>query len=63
LGLPPLIGILRGMRRATSDEIFSDILDAGHEDVGPGEVDSNDAKTSDPGRDPGSRIAPGPTAD
>lgn len=44
LGLPPLIGILRGMRRATSDEIFSDILDAGHEDVGPGQVDSNDAK-------------------
>jgi hypothetical protein len=25
-GLPPMIGILRGMRRATSEEILSDIL-------------------------------------
>jgi hypothetical protein len=33
-GLPPMIGILRGTRRATSEEILSDILDDRHEQEG-----------------------------
>ena len=50
LGLPPLIGILRGMRRASSEEILSDILDSRQEDAGPDEIESNDAEISGLGR-------------
>jgi hypothetical protein len=45
-GLPPMIGILRGMRRATSQEVLSDILYSRHEqedkEEGSDEVDPND---------------------
>jgi hypothetical protein len=53
LGLPPLIGILRGMRRATSEEVLSDILAdrPGQEDqvdhTGE-ESDPNAAQRADP---------------
>jgi len=49
LGLPPLIGVLRGMRRATSQEILSEILDGREKDAGPDEVDPSDAEMSGPG--------------
>lgn len=48
-GLPPMIGILRGMRRATSEEILSDILDHRHEQ-GDEEEDSDEAGPNDTAR-------------